>query len=86
MIQKIKIGKIEKDMGLFIYPTLMAADILLYDAEIVPVGSDQKQHIEITRDLGERFNKRYGKTFKLPEYYIPEVLGHYHPRGNIFFL
>ncbi len=60
------------DLGLFIYPTLMAADILLYDAEVVPVGSDQKQHIEITRDLGERFNKRYGEIFKLPDYYIPE--------------
>lgn len=65
--------KNEKDMGLFIYPTLMAADILLYDAEVVPVGADQRQHIEMTRDLGERFNKVYGKTFKLPEYQIPKV-------------
>ena len=71
--KKEKQGKDGIDLGLLIYPALMAADILLYDAEIVPVGSDQKQHIEITRDLGERFNKRYGKTFKLPEYYIPEV-------------
>lgn len=53
----------------------MAADILLYDASIVPVGKDQKQHIEITRDLGDRFNKRYGHTFNLPEYYIPEIGG-----------
>ena len=71
--KKEKQGKDGIDLGLLIYPALMAADILLYDAEIVPVGSDQKQHIEITRDLGERFNKRYGDTFKLPEYYIPEV-------------
>ena len=60
-------------MGLFIYPTLMTADILLYDAEIVPVGKDQQQHIQLTRDLGERFNKRYGETFTLPNYYIPEI-------------
>jgi len=73
--KKEKQGKNGIDLGLLIYPTLMAADILLYDAEIVPVGSDQKQHIEITRDLGIRFNKRYGETFKLPEYYIPEI-GH----------
>ncbi len=69
--KKAKAGN-SVDLGLFIYPTLMAADILLYDAEVVPVGSDQKQHIEITRDLGERLNKRYGEIFKLPEYYIPE--------------
>ena len=61
------------DLGLFIYPTLMAADILLYDAAVVPVGDDQRQHIEMTRDLGERFNKRYGGTFILPDYYIPKV-------------
>ena len=73
--KKEKQGKDGIDLGLLIYPTLMAADILLYDAEIVPVGSDQRQHIEITRDLGIRFNKRYGDTFKLPEYYIPEI-GH----------
>lgn len=73
--KKEKQGAHGIDLGLLIYPTLMAADILLYDAEIVPVGSDQKQHIEITRDLGIRFNKRYGETFKLPEYYIPEI-GH----------
>ena len=61
------------DLGLFIYLTLMAADILLYDAAVVPVGDDQRQHIEMTRDLGERFNKRYGETFTLPDYYIPKV-------------
>jgi len=68
-----KMGNSGIDLGLFIYPTLMAADILLYDAEIVPVGDDQRQHIEMTRDLGERFNKRYGDTFILPDYYIPRV-------------
>lgn len=70
-----KIGNNGVDLGLFIYPTLMAADILMYDSEIVPVGKDQQQHIEITRDLGERFNKRFGATFKLPNYYTSEVGG-----------
>lgn len=71
--KKKTLGKNEKDMGLFIYPTLMAADILLYDAEVVPVGADQRQHIEKTRDFGERFNNIYGNTFKLPEYHIPKI-------------
>lgn len=53
--------------GLFIYPTLMAADILLYDADYVPVGIDQKQHVELTRDIAERFNRTYGGGFKIPE-------------------
>lgn len=53
--------------GLFTYPILMAADILLYDTEVVPVGNDQKQHIEITRDLAERVNNKYGKTFVVPD-------------------
>lgn len=53
--------------GLFTYPLLMAADILLYDTDIVPVGNDQKQHIEITRDLAERVNNKYGKTFVVPD-------------------
>ena len=53
--------------GLLTYPVLMAADILLYDPEIVPVGEDQKQHVELTRDLAERFNSSYGKTFVVPE-------------------
>src|SRR3989338_4058834 len=52
--------------GLFNYPTLMAADILLYETEAVPVGEDQLQHIELTRSLAERFNNRYGRTFKVP--------------------
>lgn len=53
--------------GLYIYPVLMAADILLFNADIVPVGKDQKQHLEITRDIAERFNHTYGETFVLPE-------------------
>jgi len=56
--------------GLFTYPALMAADILLYQADLVPVGADQRQHLEITRDLAERFNKIYGKTFIVPEAYV----------------
>ena len=53
--------------GLFTYPVLMAADILLYNTDLVPVGIDQKQHLELTRDLAERFNNRFGETFKIPE-------------------
>ena len=56
--------------GLFTYPALMAADILLYQADLVPVGADQMQHLEITRDLAERFNKLYGETFVIPEGYV----------------
>lgn len=59
--------------GLFQYPVLMAADILLYQAQIVPVGEDQKQHLELTRDIAERFNSLYGQTFVLPEAKIPTV-------------
>lgn len=61
------------DTGLFIYPTLMVADILLYNTAIVPVGKDQQQHVELTRDLAERFNKRYGKTFEMPDVYVAPV-------------
>ena len=57
----------EIDVGTFNYPVLMAADILLYDTDIVPVGADQKQHVEIARDIAEKFNNVYGETFKLPE-------------------
>ena len=57
--------------GLFTYPALQAADILLYDADEVPVGADQRQHIELTRDIAERFNSRYGETFKLPDAVVP---------------
>jgi tryptophanyl-tRNA synthetase len=60
-------------VGLFVYPVLMAADILLYQANLVPVGADQKQHLEITRVLAERFNRLYGDVFTIPEPYIPEV-------------
>ncbi|MNO67262.1 Tryptophan--tRNA ligase [compost metagenome] len=66
-------GKESVGAGLFVYPTLMAADILLYNADLVPVGEDQKQHLELTRDLAGRFNSRYGEYFTLPEPYIPEV-------------
>ena len=59
--------------GLFTYPCLMAADILLYQADIVPVGADQKQHLEITRDIAERFNGIYGNVFTVPEPYIPKT-------------
>ena len=59
--------------GLFTYPALMAADILLYQADLVPVGGDQKQHVEICRDVATRFNGIYGETFKLPDPYIPQV-------------
>ncbi len=59
--------------GLFTYPTLMAADILLYQTDLVPVGIDQKQHVEITRDIATRFNQIYSETFKLPEVYTPKT-------------
>ncbi|KGK88860.1 tryptophan--tRNA ligase [Clostridium sp. HMP27] len=59
--------------GLFNYPVLMVADILLYQADLVPVGVDQKQHLELTRDVAERFNNTYSETFKIPEPYIPEA-------------
>src|SRR3977135_1608821 len=60
-------------VGLFDYTVLMAADILLYRTDLVPVGEDQKQHLELTRDLAVRFNRDYGETFRLPEPYIPKV-------------
>ena len=59
--------------GLFTYPVLMAADILLYQADVVPVGNDQKQHLEITRDIAERFNNIYGDVFTIPEGYYGKV-------------
>jgi len=59
--------------GLFTYPSLMAADILLYQPDLVPVGSDQKQHVELTRDVAQRFNGIYGDVFKIPEPYIPKA-------------
>lgn len=63
---------VEPTVGLFNYPVLMAADILIMNPDKVPVGKDQKQHVEITRDLAEKFNHNYGETFKLPEPEIPE--------------
>ena len=62
-----KQGSDAASVGLFTYPVLQAADILLYDAEVVPVGEDQRQHVELTRDLGARFNSRFGDTFVIPE-------------------
>ena len=58
-------------VGLFTYPVLMAADILLYQTDLVPIGQDQKQHLELTRDLAERFNRDFGETFVVPDAYIP---------------
>ena len=63
------------NVGLFTYPVLMAADILVYNADVVPVGEDQKQHLELARNLAERFNHRYSPTFNIPEPVIPEVGG-----------
>ena len=63
------------NVGLFSYPILMACDILLYQADLVPVGEDQKQHLELTRNLAQRFNHNYSETFKTPEPYIPKVGG-----------
>ncbi|GAA4781907.1 tryptophan--tRNA ligase [Microbacterium gilvum] len=60
-------GSDQTNVGLFTYPILMAADILLYQTHVVPVGDDQKQHVELTRDLAERFNARYGETFRVPQ-------------------
>jgi tryptophanyl-tRNA synthetase len=70
---KDKTGKgLEANVGLFTYPILMAADILLYDAQIVPVGKDQAQHVEMARDLAQKFNHHFGETFVLPESQIKE--------------
>jgi len=66
-------GRERSSVGLFIYPILMAADILLYQTDLVPVGQDQKQHLELTRDLAERFNRDFGEAFKVPEPYIPKA-------------
>ena len=71
---KDKIAKgLEANAGLFNYPMLMAADILLYHAAIVPVGDDQTQHLELTRDIAQRFNSLYGETFTMPETKLPTV-------------
>lgn len=68
--KSVKGGEGAASVGLFTYPTLMAADILLYRPQYVPVGEDQRQHLELTRDLAQRFNHRYKKTFRLPEPFI----------------
>ena len=65
--------KEQVSVGLFDYPALMASDILLYETDVVPVGEDQKQHVELTRDIAQRFNAIYGETFKLPKALIPET-------------
>ncbi|MGV3153997.1 MULTISPECIES: tryptophan--tRNA ligase [unclassified Corynebacterium] len=67
-----KQGSERTSVGLFTYPVLMAADILLYSPHYVPVGEDQRQHLELTRNLAERFNGKYGETFRIPEAFIPE--------------
>src|SRR5437899_4486072 len=70
---KDKVAKgISPNHGLFAYPVLMAADILIYDSEIVPIGQDQKQHVEVTRDIAVKFNEQYGQTFVIPE---PQIRG-----------
>jgi tryptophanyl-tRNA synthetase len=70
---KDKVSKgVDASVGLFTYPILMAVDILLYRPDFVPVGKDQKQHVEITRDLAEKFNHQYGEVFVLPEPFIPD--------------
>lgn len=71
---KEKSRKFSKNInaGLLNYPVLMASDILLYDTDLVPVGKDQVQHIELTRDIAQRFNKRFGETFKLPDALVPK--------------
>jgi tryptophanyl-tRNA synthetase len=64
----------EATHGLFAYPVLMAADILIMNSDLVPVGKDQKQHLEVTRDLAQKFNNAFGEIFKLPDAYIPETV------------
>ncbi|MFT3745953.1 MAG: tryptophan--tRNA ligase [Pyrinomonadaceae bacterium] len=66
-------GNSSAGVGLFTYPVLMAADILLYQTDLVPIGQDQKQHLELSRDLAERFNRDFGETFVIPEPFIPPV-------------
>lgn len=70
---KVAKGETNLTAGLYTYPTLMSADILIYDPDFVPVGEDQKQHVELTRDTAIRFNNRYGETFKIPEPLVAKV-------------
>jgi len=67
-----KSGTDRQGVGLFTYPILMAADILLYQSDLVPIGEDQRQHLELTRDLAQRFNAQYGQTFTVPDAFIPK--------------
>ena len=77
-----KQGADRASVGLFTYPMLQAADILLYQANAVPVGEDQRQHLELTRDLAQRFNARFGPTFTVPEpYIVKETAKIYGPAG-----
>jgi tryptophanyl-tRNA synthetase len=71
--EKSQKQKEQASLGLFAYPSLMASDILLYDTNTVPVGEDQKQHVELTRDVAQRFNSMYGETFTLPEPLISDI-------------
>lgn len=72
--EKVQKGRKERvSVGLFDYPALMAADILLYQTDVVPVGEDQKQHVELTRDVAQRFNNQYGKTFTIPKAITPKA-------------
>ena len=66
-------GSDSTTVGLFTYPVLQAADVLAYDSDLVPVGEDQRQHLELARDVAERFNTRFGETFTIPEAQYPEV-------------
>ena len=79
--------KEQVSVGLFDYPALMASDILLYDTDEVPVGEDQKQHVELTRDIAQRFNSIYGETFVLPKAVIPQsgarIMGLDDPTGKM---
>src|SRR5437660_12194859 len=70
---KVKKHRENIGVGLFDYPVLMAADILLYQTDLVPVGEDQKQHLELTRDLATRFNRDFGETFRVPDAFIPKL-------------
>lgn len=70
---KVRKQKENVGVGVFDYPVLMAADILLYQTDLVPVGEDQKQHLELTRDIAGRFNRDYGETFKVPQPFIPKI-------------
>ena len=80
-------GRENASVGLFDYPVLMAADILLYDTNLVPVGEDQLQHVELTRTLARRFNRKFGDTFVVPEAYVSKegmrIMGLIHPEGKM---